>query len=114
MQMKKRIIRIVLILVLLCVLFWLASILTCEILTARHGSEFADLWTSEPSIAEPAYLKVLSYSKTRASVYYVGPDKQGGTVLYFEKSVDTWIFRGCGPYWSKTGSADDIIWPYIR
>lgn len=114
MKWKKSITRIALGLVLLCVLCWPASILKCEILTAKHGGEFVDLWQLEPSIAEPAYLKVLSYSKTEASVYYVGANKQGGTVLRFSKSADTWILDGYGPYWSRTGSADDLIWPYIR
>lgn len=63
-------------------------------------------------LSEPERVKVLRYSEQKASVYYVG--EAGGTVLAFDKQEDSWILSEWEACWSKTGSADDIIWPYIR
>lgn len=112
--MKKRGIWILCAVVLLCLAAWGLSILRCEILTVRHGSEFDNAWKRDTMLIDPAYWKVLDYSESAASVYFVAPDKKGGAVLRFEKQEGNWVLSDWGPYWSATGSADDIIWPYIR
>ena len=111
--MSKRIIKILIAGCLLVVLFWAGFLAKCEILTWQHGDEFAGLWKQEPALREPEYCKVLEYTEQSASVYYVSPG-QGGTVLNFSRQDEDWILENWGPYWSKTGSADDLIWPYIR
>lgn len=111
--MKKQIKKVFLLLTALLLVFWLGSVVKCEILTLLHGQEFDQLWKGT-ALADPEYWKVLEYHADHAGVYYVGPDDQGGTVLYFVRDGENWVLDGWGPYWSKYGSADDIVWPYIR
>lgn len=111
--MKKMCEIIILSLVALGIVFWIGSIVNCEILTRQHGSEFDGLW-QDTMLIDPEYWKVLSYSDESASVYFVAPEGKGGTVLHFQRNGNDWILFEWGPNWSKTGSADDIIWPYIR
>jgi len=99
---------------LIFIVFWCCSWIKCEYLTSSYGKEFEHLWKQDAAMQEPEYIKVLKYDNHRASVYYVSPDKRGGTVLYFTRSEDCWVIDGWGPYWAYMGSADDLIWPYIR
>ena len=58
------------------------------------------------------YFKILDYSETTATVYYVSENMSGGNVLEFVKQNEEWVYSNWETIWSKTGSASDIIWPY--
>ena len=79
-----------------------------------HGTEFTTLYEETNMLGEQEYLKVLDYSDTLARVYYVGVDDSTGCVLIFVKQDGQWTFDKWDVVWSKTGSADDFLWPYIR
>ena len=109
---KKRCYSALLALILVFFVAWGISLIRCEILTHVHADEFMDGWEQIEMLSEPKRVKVLQYSEQRASVYYV--DEEGGTVLAFDKKDGCWILSRWEACWSKMGSADDIIWPYIR
>ncbi len=104
--------KIVLIAIFAFIAFWIASFIHCEYLTATYGHEFEDVHEELSQIVIPSKWKVLKFSESYAEVYFYS--KEGGVVvsLNFENqkwTIDEWIAT-----WSKTGSADDLIWPYIR
>ena len=105
-----------LIIIILCpIAYWAISFAQCELLTVQHGQEFKDLYRVNTMIGEQSYLKVLNYSDTYAQVYYVGINRSGGDILGFSKQNDRWVYQKWErTVWSKTGSADDFVWPYIR
>lgn len=100
--------------IILCIVWWPFSVVKCEILTYKHGAEFDQSWKNETMLLEPEYWKVLKYRNNKASVYFVSPEGKGGTVLYFTLKETGWEISDWGPGWSKYGTADDWIWPYIR
>lgn len=110
-MIKKMLIAIV---ACLC-LFWVGSILKCEILTLLHGQQFLGLQEQTHMLGESDYLKVLDYSATAARVYYVSSNSSGGDILKFTKQDGNWTFSEWEKtVWSNSGSADDFMWPYIR
>lgn len=102
--------------VLLPVAFYCVSLCRCELLTAAHGHEFEGLDASAHMLEPSDRWKVLDYSGTEASVYYVGPGRIYGNVLRFSSSSGTgpWELTGWNTVWSRNGSADGFVWPYIR
>lgn len=112
--MAKRVKFFIVIFFVLFLLYWGGSLVKCEILTKIHGGEFEGVDLTEVMLVDADYWKVLSYREGHAEVYFVSPEGKGGTVLHLLRDGDTWIIGEWGPYWSATGSADDIIWPYIR
>ena len=111
--------------------FWVGSIIHAEILTFRHGYKFEEIHYEEPriynSIGALEYLKVLSYSETTARVYFVTVnrcgglafseigDRLGGHIFIFSNEDGHWeVAEQERVVWSKTGSADGFLWPYIR
>lgn len=112
--MKK--VKYIFIIPVICfLLFWAGAIIKCEILTYLHGTEFTTLYKETHILGEQEYLKVLNYSDTSARVYYVGIENRGGAVLLFVKKDGQWTFDKWGrEIWSKSGSADGFVWPYIR
>lgn len=110
---KKRIIIILTIIISFFVLFWLGSFIKCEILTARHGQEFSELYKLTNMIDKIDYLKVMEYSKDNARVYYV-TENSFGNMISFVKYNNNWDMVNWETIWSKSGSADGFIWPYIR
>ncbi|HWR23970.1 MAG TPA: hypothetical protein VN366_10910 [Feifaniaceae bacterium] len=105
--------RVLLILLLCLILFWAASCARCEILTLLHGQEFKDAYKEDTMLREQNNWKVLDYSPAYARVYYV--DEYGGVILGFTRQGDQWIFaKWEETVWSKTGSASEFMWPYIR
>ena len=83
-----------------------------EILTYQHRATFADLYKQNSMIGNVVRFKVMEYSESQARVYYV--DEFGGYLLYFANIAGQWKFYTWKAIWSKQGSADDFIWPYIR
>ena len=82
----------------------------CEILTFLHREMLEE--TDEINLPiEVNYYKVLKYSETHAKIY--AKDAYSGHVLEFARQDGKWDFEGWDTIWSKTGSADDIMWPYF-
>ena len=108
----------VLIFFVLLFLVWIVSLFSSLILTSLYGEEFRDLeqlgcdymhpWVNDPE------LRVLSYSKDYATVYYYSPT--GGEKIRFVRTKSNWTYDKTMAIWSGTGgSADDFfIWPYYR
>ena len=96
--------------------FYCVSLCRCELLTAAHGHEFEGLELNTGLLEQSDSLKVLDYSGTEASVYYVGPGRSYGNVLRFSSSSGTgpWELTGWNTVWSRNGSAGGFVWPYIR
>lgn len=112
--MKK--LKIILLLIIACpILFWGASYARCELLTYQHGQEFETLYKANNMIGEQEYLKVLDYSDASARIYYVSINGYGGNILKFVKNDGKWVYDSWERVvWSKYGSADGFVWPYIR
>lgn len=113
-QFKKKWIAIIVFVAILVgtVGFWGASILKCESLTADHKAEFQETGTEIARVIKFDDWKVLKYSNGYAEVYYYSDG--GGAVISYDEINGEWIERDWEAAWSATGSADDIIWPYIR
>jgi len=109
--MKKFLLNVILVVLLI----WGISILKCEVLTWQYGSQFEIVYRENTMMGEIDYLKVLDYSEESARVYYVSKNHSGGDVLIFSKQNGLWKYdKWERTVWSKTGSADGFIWPYIR
>ena len=110
--MKKVTKAIVVSLVLCFLLSWLLPYLRYEYLTFQYGNAFVGLQKSTNMIDEVDGLKVLTYSDSRARVYYIGDT---GDILTFHKVNGFWELEDGGwvTVWSKTGSADGFVWPYF-
>ena len=112
--MKETIIKIVLILIIVLTFIWGIEILKCEILTCRYGIDFDTIYREFTMLEEIEYLKVLNYTDSFARVYYVSKNRSSGDILFFAKEKNKWIVENWKTIWSKSGSADDFVWPYIR
>ena len=96
-------------------IIWGMSILRCELLTNQHGKEFETVYKENTMMGEIDYLKVLNYSDVSARVYYVSKNRTGGDILIFSKKDNQWTYdKWERTVWSKSGSADGFMWPYIR
>ena len=91
---------------------WGASVIKCEILTSNHKEDFREASAEIAEIMKFDDWKVLKYSQRYAEVYYYSDG--GGAVISYDQINGTWVERTWEATWSATGSADDIIWPYIR
>lgn len=113
--MKHKILRTIFILVACFLVFWIGSVLRCEILTMRYGKLFEEIYRENTMMGEIDYLKVLDCRETSARVYYVSEHRSGGDILTFELQDGQWVYAGWErTVWSRTGSADGFLWPYIR
>lgn len=92
---------------------WGVSVLRCEILTNSCGDEFAEGYKQCNMIGDIEYLKVLDYSDSSARVYYVSEDYFSGNVFTFTEENGVWKMEKWETVWSKYGSADGFLWPYI-
>ena len=62
----------------------------------------------------PEYIKVLTYRKDAAKIYYVEEKMAGGHVLLLEKNDGVWTLNEWNTIWSGVGgSASGVIFPYI-
>lgn len=110
--MKRILIILIVTLILLTLLFWVGSIVYCEMLTARYGDEFIKAAEDISQIIKVDRWKILKYTKNYAKVYYICD--YGGSVISYVRQNDDWIYLDWEADWSVDGSADDLIWPYIR
>ena len=96
---------------------WLGAIWKCNYLTDQYASQFENFQEIGFDFMHPwdddYDLRVLSYSETKATVYYYADT--GGEKAFFIKDNDTWKYQATKAIWSRQGSADDyIIWPYFK
>ena len=111
---KQKIFLIIFIIIVTCfLLFWIGSILRCEVLTSQHKEEFATLYKLTNMIGSVDYLKVMDYSDSKARVYYV-TKKDSGNLITFVKQKGQWKLKKWATIWSHYGSADGFVWPYFR
>lgn len=93
------------------ILVWIGAIAKCEVITAQHGMEFMRF--EEVSKAEK--FKILDYTDDFARIYCISPKRVSGNIHTFAKNNGQWVYnkweRGV---WSKSGSADGFVWPYMR
>ena len=109
---RYKIIKIVIISIPLIVLInWIIPFIKHKILTTEYGFEFIGLQKMTNMLDDVKYLKVLHYSNENASIYYY--DSDGGNILEFAKQDNKWKMIKWNTIWSRSGSADDFIWPYI-
>lgn len=101
-------------------LFWLASLAMCEYNTYKYADMFKSVKIHDiggEGYLNDGKLKVLKYTADSAEIYYVftGDLNSSGNIYHFKSDeMNQWIFDGYETVWSKTGSADGFIWPYIR
>ena len=107
----RKFILVVVILILFLIVFWGGTIIKCEITTVRHGDEFL----SFEEVNTASKFKILTYKNDFARIYCINFDKSNGSVHNFIKRDGIWIYNAWEDGgWSKSGSADGFIWPYIR
>lgn len=109
----KKSTKLLLLILCLVVIIWGGSIVRCEVLTVRHGDTFAHEYTQTGIIAGNDYLKVINISKSKATVYYVSKGTFGN-IIHFANSNGQWKLQSWETVWSKNGSADGFMWPYLR
>lgn len=103
--------KVVLIIVMLIpFLFWMISLVNCEVLTLFHANEFVNKEIETNLLLPADRIKVLEYSSNMARVYYI--NKYNGNVLTFERKDCKWERSEWKTIWSKSGSASGVIWPY--
>lgn len=56
----------------------------------------------------------MDYSSTSARVYYVTSNRSAGILISFVQQDGQWVLNKWKAIWSKTGSADDFMWPIYR
>ena len=93
--------------------YWGFSVARIQILTCWKGHEFAELYQGNTMLDEIESFKVLYCSAQNATVYYVSEDGESGDVLEFSKHNGRWVCKSWETVWSKHGSADGFVWPYL-
>ena len=91
---------------------WGASLLVCELQTALYKNEFNDNYQEYVLFNPTESIKVLKYTSNKAEVYY--SDYEGGDIIYWNRIDGKWVYQSWKTIWSRSGSADGFIWPYIR
>lgn len=109
-HVKRIPIYLILAIVVIFLAVWGAALLRCEILTGRYHDDFAEAYKSNKMIGDMDYFKVLSCDGENAEVYYVSA--LGAALLEFELQDGAWVETAWDMVWSKSGSADGIVWPY--
>lgn len=95
------------------VILGVGSYVRCEILTARYGQEFSELYKQTNMINKVDYLKVIEYSENNAQVYYVTKNSFGNMITFVKRN-NTWDIENWETMWSKSGTAEKFVLPYIR
>lgn len=113
---KKKIVKWMLIIILSAFpVYWLGSIAKCEFFTLIHGDKFEDGYLETGWFNDIRSFKIIEYSQTEATVYYVDADRTVGfTIQFFKNQSNHFEIKSWDTVWSKSGSADGFIWPYIR
>ena len=107
---KKPFVILIIFAVILIIIFF--PYIKAEYFTLKYGKQFEGLEEQTNMLSNSRYYKVLSYSKSRAKVFYVS---NTGDVITFEKnSQGVWQIKDWYTVWSHYGSADNFYWPYYR
>lgn len=94
------------------VLYWAFSLAICEWNTFKHSEEFRGIGDIVDS---SSVIKVLNYTENLARTYCVSEKYGNGNVFIYKKINDVWYLdKWEKTVWSRNGSADGFIWPYIR
>ncbi len=89
----------------------LCPVISAEYRTEKHFDEFSEYMNSDESPIRAENMKILKYSADSAEVYYYTPNSHGD-VLRFTKTDGGWSYDSWDSYWSVSGNADRIIWPF--
>ena len=112
--MRKSFLRLISVIIICILLVWIVSLVRCEVLTYQHKDEF---YMILDSVYDDSFnMKVLEYNRRdSARIYCISKDKACGDVLRigYDLENDCWHVYDCVGCWSKTGNADDIVYPYI-
>jgi len=98
---------------LICLLAsWIFSMAKCEFITSKHIKEFkvpdeVIVWSGELD-----NMKLLDYSLASASLYYY--DTEIGFEIKYVKQNGFWEMETWRCVWSKSGNADEFVWPYLH
>ena len=98
------------VLILLGVIFF--PYLKVEYLTMKYGDEFVGLEEQTNMLKDSKYLKVFSYNDTYAIVFYVSDS--GDLISFCRDSNNNWKKDEWKTIWSRSGNADEFIWPYYK
>ena len=80
--------------------------------TKKHLSEFLPL--APEGLDDAVLVKVVTYSKTKAFLYYVTPDHMAGYIHIFtrENENSPWEKQEHVHVWDHTGQPSGLIFPY--
>ena len=109
---KKSILLIVTVVIILPIVFWVNTLIKCEILTKKYYDDFNQAYTQNTMLGEMEYFKVLTCNGNTADVYYVSKGMTSANVLTFSNNNGKWIQTSWKTIWSTSGSASDVIYPY--
>ena len=111
---KRSVFKLLIAIVLLLMLIWVLSLVYCEGMTVLFGDKLMPMQDFPTMLRAPEYIKVLTYGKKSAKLYYVEDGMAGGHVLSLEKERDAWTVIQWETIWSGTGgSASGILYPYL-
>ncbi len=112
--MRKMCFQLILGSIICLFLVWSVSVIRCEVITYQHKDEFHMILDS---VYDDSFnLKVLEYNqRDSARIYCISKDKAYADVLRvgYDLENDCWHVYDYVGGWSKTGNADDIVYPYI-
>ncbi len=114
MKKKRVFIAIIAMIVIIALptVFWVSSLINCEILTNQYFEDFEKAYTQNPMLGEMEYFKILHCDDNTAEVYYVSQGMKDANVLSFENHNGTWTQTSWQTIWSTSGSASGVIYPY--
>ena len=98
--------------VLLCLI--LIPYAKVEILTVLHKDEFPNILDDIGMIDNMEYFKVMAYSKNNAEILCIGEGHTVSVLVKYKKNQNIWYAEDWSCIYSKSGTADDFIWPYYR
>lgn len=115
--MKKKILIILIIIPTILLLYWIFSIIKCEVLTCKYKNVINDptnVADVHETIGEYNFAKVISSSKNEIRVYYIEKDYSYANTIIYRKTGNQWrVYSWDKCVWSSVGgSADDTVWPY--
>ena len=96
---------------------WIVTLIHCEILSAKYYDESLLEACNTNGMVEVDTIKILDYKPFSYCKVY-GKSTDTGNIfilLYDHENDDTeWEVVHWDTVWSKSGSADGFVWPYIR
>lgn len=109
----KKFIKIILLMIVVCFIFWVGSLLKCEYLTQKYYNDFENAYTANTMLGDMEFFKVLSCDGKYAEVYYVSKNHTAADILTFENNQQKWVYKNWETVWTTLGgNADGTVWPY--